>query len=166
MDPVDGWRKGVDFLLVSDASGKVGKKRYIWGIALLRLVLDIMLGQIGAMRARSVVERLRNHPESQGGFVKIGNSCLHVLNAAITRPNAIRLSPAEIAAWCQDCLPEKDAEWAAAYPTGICSVAPADYECLFRHGFEVADYTLAAYYPKAYQHMPYATFQKQHPKRA
>ncbi|OGO44391.1 MAG: hypothetical protein A2W37_10640 [Chloroflexi bacterium RBG_16_63_12] len=39
--------------------------------------------------------------------------------------------------------------------TTIRRVTPAEFERLFRHGFEVADYTLYAYHPDTFPYIGY-----------
>jgi hypothetical protein len=64
--------------------------------------------------------------------------------------------------WGADCLGRDAADSALAVQTEISKLAPATFELLFRHGFEVADYTLSAYYPDDYQHKPYLSFRQEH----
>jgi NTE family protein len=137
-DFVDGWREGIDFLIVSDAAGRSKPEKYSVLKAPLRIVTGVMMDQVRSLRARAIVERLKNHrDDSRGGFLQIGNTCGYVLDAAEKDD--------EIPTRCPDCLEWGDCESAATMGTEIRQLTPAESELLFRHGFEVADYTLYAY---------------------
>ena len=93
------------------------------------------------------MERLINH-QDRGVFLQTGNTCRYVLESAGKRAQAAALCPA--------CLSEKDAEQAANMPTVIRKLTMDEYERLFRHGFEVADYTLHAYAGDEFDYVGYA----------
>ena len=145
---VSGWRKDIDFLVVSDASGPPKTEKYARGVkALLRMATGIMKEQIRALRARAVIERLINHPEDKGVYLQTGNTCQHVLsNAGLFD---------DIPVLCPGCLDDQEARLAAEMPTVIRKLTDSEYERLFRHGFEVADYTLYAYYPDEFANIGY-----------
>jgi NTE family protein len=145
---VSGWRKDIDFLVVSDASGPPKTEKYARGVkALLRMATGIMKEQIRALRARAVIERLINHPEDKGVYLQTGNTCQHVLsNAGLFD---------DIPVLCPGCLDDQEARLAAEMPTVIRKLTDSEYERLFRHGFEVADYTLYAYYPDDFAYIGY-----------
>ena len=138
-DFVHGWRKDVDFLVVSDAAGRSKPEKYQRGVkALLRIVSGIMMDQIRSLRARAILERLINHgDQDQGGFLQIGNSCRYVLETAGR--------PQDAENFCPGCLSEEEADQAANMETVIRKLTSEEFNRLFRHGFEVADYTLYAY---------------------
>jgi NTE family protein len=145
---VTGWRKNVEFLVVSDASGPPKTEKYARGVkALLRMATGIMKEQIRALRARAVVERLINHEDDKGVYLQTGNTCHEVLSNAAKQD--------EIPELCQGCLDEREARLAAEMPTVIRKLTESEYERLFRHGFEVADYTLYAYYPDEFKYVGY-----------
>jgi len=136
---VTGWRQDVDFLIVSDAAGRPKPDKYRRGArALKRIVNDIMHDQIRSLRSRAIIERLVNHSDvSLGSFLQTGNTCQDVLEASPRAEDSPR--------FCPGCLSEEDATRAAEMPTVIRKLTLEEYELLFRHGFEVADYTLYAY---------------------
>jgi NTE family protein len=137
-DFVHGWHSNVDFLLVSDASGKGSPPPYRqWAKAIYFMVTGIMMDQIRSLRARAVVERMTNHNDD-GSYVKIGNSCRKVLTEAHRTD--------DIPTYAPGCLDEAAAARAAATPTMIRKLTTEEFDLLFRHGFEVADYTLYAYH--------------------
>ena len=144
---IEGWREGVDFLAVSDASGKSGPEAYQPGPkALYRMITGIMMDQIRSLRSRAIWERFINHKDA-GGFFQIGNTCRGVLE------NAGRQD--DIAKLCPQCMSVEEAKLAAATPTMIRQLTHDEFERLFRHGFEVADITLYAYYPDQFKFIGY-----------
>jgi NTE family protein len=133
-----GWRSNVDFLLVSDASGKSSAPPYRNGVkAIFFMVTGIMMDQIRSLRARAVLDRITHHDED-GSYIKIGNSCRKVLTEAHRTE--------DLEAYCPSCLDESAAAQAATTPTMIRKLTHAEFDLLFRHGFEVANYTLYAYH--------------------
>lgn len=148
VDPLGGWLHGIEFLIVSDAAGKASIKSYQPGsTALLRIITDIMMAQVHDLRSRTVMERIINHKDA-GVFLQTGNSCAQVL----TQAGRAR----EIPDICPQCLNDEQVTHAANAPTMIGQLAPDDFELLFRHGFEVADYTLYAYHADQFKHISYA----------
>lgn len=144
---VSGWRLGIDFLIASDASGRPGPETYRPGVkALFRIINGVMMDQIRSLRSRAVLERIINHQDA-GGFLQIGNTCQEVLEPSPKRDDIPRLCPA--------CLSAEEAARAAKFETTIRRVTPAEFALLFRHGFEVADYTLYAYYPDEFPYVGY-----------
>jgi len=144
-----GWRQGIDFLVVSDGSGKPRAERYRLGAGVfLRIITGVMMDQIRSLRARAILERVTNHGD-QGVYLTIGNACASVIGAAGKTQ--------ELAHLCQTCLSEEDADRAGAFPTVIRRLTVAEFELLFRHGFEVADCTLHAYYPDLFGHIAYGS---------
>jgi len=80
-------------------------------------------------------------------FLQTGNSCREVLKAAGKE--------AEIARLCPGCLSAEEAESAANAPTVTRRLSGTEYERLFRHGFEVADYTFYAFHPGQFSYIGY-----------
>ncbi len=143
-----GWRHAIDFLMVSDASGGSGWADYQPGVnALLRIISGVMMPQIRALRSRVFFERIRNHGDA-GAFFGIGNSCAKVLDQI--KP------PEEVARLSALCLSPAEAARAAAVPTSIRRLSEAEFELLFRHGYEVANYTLYGYHGETYPFIAYA----------
>ena len=147
-DFIKGWREDVDFLIVSDASGRSKPEEYRAGLkALLRIITGVMMDQIRSLRSRAVLERFINHKDP-GGFLQIGNTCKEVLG------NAGRKD--EIARLCPQCLSHTQAELAANMETVIRRLSQEEFDRLFRHGFEVADYTLYAYHADKFNYIGYS----------
>ncbi len=150
-DPDTGWRKEIEFLVVSDASGKAKPEPYRPGVsALYRIITGIMMDQVRALRARAILERMKNHHDP-GVFLAIGNSCEDVLRG--------RGCGDAIAALSAQCLKNEEVIVAANTPTMIRRLTPQEFDLLFRHGFEVADYTLYTYHPDQYHFLGYANSQ-------
>ncbi|GAG66726.1 unnamed protein product, partial [marine sediment metagenome] len=143
---VEGWREGIDFLIVSDASGRPKTAKYSWLKALLRIIAGIMMNQIRSLRARAVLERLKNHKD-QGSFLKTGNTCKYVLTDAGKEDEVERL--------CPNCLSKTEADKVANMTTKISRLSEEEYKLLFRHGYEVADYTLYAYNSDMFNYIGY-----------
>jgi NTE family protein len=146
-DFVDGWRDGIDFLVVSDAAGRPKPEKFSAVKAPLRIVTGVMMDQVRSLRARAIIERMVNHHD-RGGFLQIGNTCDHVLRAAGKKDD-------EITKLSSDCLQEKDCDAAANMETDI-KLSQDECDLLFRHGFEVADYTLSAYNEDAFDYIGYS----------
>ena len=144
-----GWRVGIDFLVISDGSGKPKPEAYHLGAQVfLRIITGVMMDQIRSLRARAIFERIQDHGD-KGAYLTIGNSCHDVL-ADVGRET-------ELAGLCQEYLSEDDAQRAGDFPTVIRQLTLDEFELLFRHGYEVADYTLVGYYPDLFKHVPYKT---------
>jgi len=139
----------VDFLTISDASGRPKPENYKPGAkALLRLITGVMMDQIRSLRSRAIVERLINH-EDAGVLLQIGKSSEDTLNGAGKKDEA-RL-------WAPQCLSAKEASLAANMETVIRKLTQEEFTRLFRHGFELADAMLYAYYGNQF---PYVGFNK------
>jgi NTE family protein len=146
-DFIHGWRKDIDFLVVSDAAGRSKPQAYHPGVkAFERLLTGIMMDQVRSLRARAILERIVNHGD-RGAFLQTGNTCRYVLEAAGRAD--------EIAAKCPDCLSQEEADRVANMETDIARLDDETFERLYRHGFEVADYTLYAYNPDLFEYIGY-----------
>ena len=147
-DFISGWRQDVDFLIVSDASGRSKPEKYRAGPkALKRIITGVMMDQIRSLRSRAVVERLVNHGDP-GSFLQIGNACGEVLRGAGRQGEIPRL--------CPNCLSDEATTLAANMGTVIRRLSSEEYEMLFRHGYELADYTLYAYQPDDFGYIGYS----------
>ena len=146
-DFITGWREGIDFLLVSDAAGRSKPQAYQPGLkAMERLVTGVMMDQVRSLRARAILERIINHGD-KGAFLQIGNTCEFVINGAIKAGKAVEKKPG--------CLSKEEADLAANMETDIARLSAETFERLFRHGFEVADYTLYAYNSDSFHYLGY-----------
>ncbi len=146
-DFLKGWKEDIEFFIVSDGAGRSKPETYRRGYkALFRMVTGIMQDQVRSLRSRAILERIRNH-DDQGAFFQMGNTRAEILH------NAGKIKESQVLA--QDVLSKDDAERAATFPTNISSLAQADFEMLFRHGFEVANDTLYAYHEKDFKDFSY-----------
>jgi hypothetical protein len=110
------------------------------------MVRGIMMEQIRMLRFRSLLERFVNHGDA-GCYVQIGH----------TRQDILRMTGRQDGEGQLDgnCLSPEEVERAAAVPTAITRLSPDTFELLFRHGFEVADYTMHACQPDAFSYIGY-----------
>ena len=140
-----GWPR-LDFLIVSDASGRFTSARYQSEIsALLRMVSGIMKNQIRSLQSRTLMERILDH-QDRGCYLRTGNNCEKILREAweeklVNDPNLNE----EIIKLCRNSLTEEEAAYCADLPTDIENLSAKDYKLLFQHGFEVANATLYGY---------------------
>jgi NTE family protein len=145
---IEGWRKDVEFLIVSDASGKGKPARYCRLTAIKHMISGIAMDQIRSLRSRAIIERLVNHPEDKGSFFQIGNTCSYILkNSKKAR---------EINKVCLEYLNEKDVERAESMKTHISKLTGDDFDRLFRHGFEVADLTLYGHNDESFNYIGFS----------
>ena len=134
------YRDGVDFVIVSDASGVPQAQAYPanWKRAanLMRIV-DVLKDQVRALRARSLIAYIkqRQHAFPPGRYFQIDNSCIEMLSKA-------RRSDAEVAKLCAGYFPPEKALALARMETTLRRLSPAEFRDLYRHGYEVADVTL------------------------
>jgi len=143
-----GWNKDIDFLIVSDAAGRSKSEAYQRGSkALMRIITGVMMDQIRSLRARAILERMRNHND-RGAFLQIGNSCAETLMAAGKQD--------EIAEKCAGCLTPLEATQAAEVETDIARLTSKKFELLFRHGFENADYSLYGFSSDFFNYIGYS----------
>lgn len=143
-----GWKKDIDFLIVSDAAGRSKPEAYQRGSkALMRIITGVMMDQIRSLRARAILERMRNHND-RGAFLQIGNSCSEILTAAAKKD--------EIAEKCAGCLTPLEATQAAEVETDIARLTNKKFELLFRHGFENADYSLYGFSADLFNYIGYS----------
>ena len=137
--PGGGFRDGFDFLVVSDASaplsldvGRVKRTLMPWRRA-LRLV-DVATEQARGLRARSVVAVFQRSPQA-GVYVRSGNT-VDAVYRAVGR---------EVPAGAH--LRELDVARAERFKTTLRRLSGEEFELLRRHGFEVANATLATRQP-------------------
>jgi NTE family protein len=133
-----GWRDGVDFLIVSDASGSPGTAHYCPFRSLLRLTTGILMNQIRSLRSRAIMERITTPGGgSRGALLRMGNTAEEILRAAgrselLTSPALEFMSGAVVRSL-------------AGMRTQVTRLSPSDLDGLIQHGFEVADCTLHGY---------------------
>ena len=133
--PNGGFRDGFDLLVVSDASAPLrlarrGRCRMLRpGRRVLRLV-DIATDQVRGLRSRAAVAEFGREGAS-GVYCRMGNT-VEEIYAAVGRPGP---------AGCH--LDAEDVRQAGTFPTTLRRLTQREFSCIQRHGFEVADATLA-----------------------
>ena len=139
-----GFREGFELLLVSDASASLSvehrtvKRMIRPGGRFLRLV-KVASDQVRGLRSRAVVAQfLRN--ENSGAYFRIGNTVKQIYSAA------------ERSVPEGDYLCAEAVERAATFPTTLRRLTRSEFAQLRRHGFEVADATLATRLPDYFAH--------------
>ncbi len=155
-DFVKGWQLGIDFMVISDAAGRSKPEVYSKGPkTIMRLMTGIMMDQIRSLRSRAIVERFINH-QDKGVFLQTGNTTERILRSAGRGRNlpseeieaqVARISPGSLSA--------DEAQKVAEMGTVIRKLSQEEYERLFRHGYEVADGMLYAYYPENFDYIGY-----------
>ena len=141
-----GFREGFDLLLVSDASSPLGidprtlKRMIKPGHRTLRLV-DIATDQVRGLRSRAVVAEFRRKRDA-GAYFRMGNTVERIYTAA-----GLSAPPG-------DYLSGEDVEREATFPTTLRRLTPSEFTRLCRHGFEVADATLATRLPAHFHPVP------------
>ncbi len=147
-DPDTGWRSGIEFMIVSDASGVPKQEEYKIGVnALMRIITGVMMPQVRNLRALQVMEFIKNH-NGCGVFLPIGKTCAQAIGNSAHLNEVDQLSPL--------CLNANCADEAARTPTRIKRMTDDEFELLFRHGYEVACYGTYAHYSADYPFKSYA----------
>lgn len=130
-----GFRDGFDFLVVSDASapltldtGKLKRTLMPWR-RVLRLI-DVATEQVRGLRARALVAEFQRG-SSEGVYLRLGNTVEKVYGAV------------GAGAPTGETLGEEDVAWAAGFKTTLRRLKAREFDVLVRHGFEVANATLA-----------------------
>ncbi len=108
------------------------------------------MDQIRSLRSRAVLEQMVVH-KRPGGFFQIGSTCQDILEGSPKKAEAAQL--------CPQCLSPEEAGRAANMETVIRKLTPEEFERLFRHGFEVADYVLYVYHPDEFKYIGYGNSQ-------
>ena len=142
-----GYRHDIEFLLLSDASGKFMPQPWghWWHYAnrLMRLI-DIAGNQVKALRVRSIVAHFIRQSiltgTSPGNYLLSGRTCRKILDDAGWDAEAVEQE-------CLNYLPEPDAAKWSQMETTLRQLGEHEFDGLLRHGFEVADLFLHAYSP-------------------
>lgn len=141
-DPGGGWRQGVDFLVVSDASGVFNDhEEYSPGVEPLKRLLDVATSQVRAIRSRALVEYMNQHPGT-GIYLQIDNTVEQIMAEALQ--SGIVKQP-ESHGVLSNLLDTISVKKAATMGTHIHDLEPDEFELLFRQGFEVANATYSGY---------------------
>lgn len=147
--PGKGFREGMDFALISDASAllrpdpRTIRRILKPGHRVLRLI-EIATDQVRGLRARNVVADFEKQ-NSQGVYLKIGNTTATIYaRASVEAPKL-------------DVLTEPAVRQAADLETTLRRLTTNEFDVLFRHGYEVADATLCSRKPQSFQPIAFKT---------
>jgi NTE family protein len=145
---ITGWREGIDFLIISDASGRSKPETYHIGWkALNRIITGVMMDQIRSLRSRAILERFINH-QDEGVLLQIGKTSKDTLEGAEKK--------AEASQWSAKCLGAEETQRAANMETVIRKLTQEEFTRLFRHGFELTDAMLYGYYADKFPYVDYS----------
>jgi NTE family protein len=139
----DGLRNGLDFLIVSDASGGLRTARRARFQRVKRLV-DIASDQVRSLRARMLFGHFASRPNT-GVYLRMGQSAALVFREAGVMEGATQKV-------VEACLSDGDAALAGAEGTHLRRLSIEVFDRLCRHGWEVADCTLHVRTPDYFTH--------------
>ena len=142
----EGLREGYDFLIVSDASTAIeAEQRYLLHKQARRL-LAIAMDQIRSLRARTILDHFEEHPGS-GAYLLMGNTARKVLSDA-------GLSEEEVEEVAAGCMTNEDVRAASRFSTTLRRLGEAEFDKIYRHGWEVANCTLLSRHPTLFENLP------------
>ena len=141
----DKYQDDSNFLIVSDASNAIEiKKHSIWLWKRAYRLMTAAIDQVRSLRARVLINHFETHINS-GVYLKIGNTGRKILAA-------VGIEKESIDELTKNSLSLKDAEAAEEFKTTLRKLTKAEYDLLYRHGWEVANFTLQARCPNLFQH--------------
>lgn len=129
---------GIDYIIVSDASGTSGYRKRKCGFSgkNLKRILDIAMDQVEALRARDVVDYIKR--TKNGLYFNIGNSA-----EAIAEASRVHVTVKD--ELVKQCMSPEDADKARRYSIQLSKPSEADFWLVFNHGYEVAKCTHVCY---------------------
>lgn len=146
----DSWDHGVEFLIVSDASGGLDNVKFQMFTNALLQIIFIMLQQVRQSRLEAIMEQFRErNPKAKGLYVPIDHTCEQTLADA-------QIAPKIIAQIKRDSLSLDQVLTTKAIQTQARQLTSDEFYTLFRHGFEVMDYSLVAHNPRKFKHTAFA----------
>lgn len=134
----DTLRKGINYLIVSNASGNITHKSRTMSFSIenLKRMLDINMDQVGSLRSMSVNELFKK--EHNGVYLKIGNTVNDILkHCTMNSEDKQRLQASA--------LSDKDVDEVKNYKTTLERMRPIDFERISKHGYEVAACNMQCY---------------------
>lgn len=141
--PGHRFREGFNFLIVSDASMALEyETRRTFFRRGLRLI-DIATSQVRGLRARMLIDHFRDRSNT-GAYLTIRHTVPELRARAVKEGYSL---PGQLF----DTLGEASARAAAGMRTSLRQLSTAEANNLIRHGWEVADATLAIYHPSLFQ---------------
>jgi NTE family protein len=142
--------RGCDFLICSDASGRLGAPTSVSSkinalfsgdLAGPRL-FDVTSDQIKALRSRMFMADISSG-RVRGSLLRMGNSIREVrIRAGLAQGGAPEFDTY---------LSDTEVAEALSLPSGLKAVPPAIFDRLSRHGYELADVVLTTYSPSEFQ---------------
>lgn len=130
--------EGINYLIVSNASGSSGykkRKASISGRNLKRL-LEISMDQVGALRNRNVMDYIKR--TQKGMYFYIGNDAQTIAEASGTS-NGLKDELISL------CFSSTDALKVRNYSTTLHRPSKSNFDLILRHGYEVAKCTSICY---------------------
>ena len=141
----DKYQDDFNFLVVSDASNAIETRKHpIWFWKRAYRLMIVAMDQVRSLRARTLNNYFETH-NSSGVYLKIGNTGRKILAA-------VGIEKESIDELTKNSLSLKDAEAAEEFKTTLRKLTKAEYDLLYRHGWEVANFTLQARCPNLFQH--------------
>ena len=141
----DKYQDDFNFLVVSDASNAIETRKHpIWFWKRAYRLMIVAMDQVRSLRARTLNNYFETH-NSSGVYLKIGNTGRTILAA-------VGIEKESIDELTKNSLSLKDAEAAEEFKTTLRKLTKAEYDLLYRHGWEVANFTLQARCPNLFQH--------------
>lgn len=135
-----------NFLIVSDASNPIGSKKHtgkLWKSA--KRLISISMDQVRSLRARTLINHFEENKNS-GVYFKIGNTGRRILEDVNTHVDMIDHLT-------ENSLPPRDAHFAETFETTLRKLSVDEYDILYQHGWEVANFTLQARCPHLFQNI-------------
>ena len=134
-----------NFLIVSDASNAIETSKHsIWCWKRAYRLMTAAIDQVRSLRARALISHFETHSNS-GVYFKIGNTGRKILEA-------VEINNELIDKLTKSSLSLKDVKSAGNFKTTLRKLTDAEYDLLYRHGWEVANFTLQARCPDIFHH--------------
>ena len=108
-------------------------------------LIEISMDQVRSLRTRTLINHFENNVNS-GVYFKIGNNSRKILEAVGTNVDMI-------AHLTENSLSPRDAHFAENFETTLRKLSADEYDLLYQHGWEVANFTLQARFPNLFQNM-------------
>ena len=152
--PGDGVRAGIDYLIVCDASRRLGsdKRHSRWRPGYVRAsirLVDVATDQVRSLRARMLMDHFKRNP-GVGAYLRLGLSTDRIYSRQSTRHDSVDGRPA---------LTDAEVKRVASMETTLRRLTHEEFSMLFRHGFEVADAMLSTYGDETIGRVPGETVQ-------
>jgi hypothetical protein len=104
------------------------------------------MDQVRSLRARTILGHFVKNPGS-GAYLMMGNTAKKILEEA-------GLSEEEVAEIAVGCMPDEEVKAAARFSTTLRRLEEAEFDRIYRHGWEVANCTLLSRTPTLFKNIP------------